>query len=77
MIFQDTLALKKNTRNDHYYFPNINTWIAILTQDCMNCQTSKTMSNVLMAQQQPFLEVSSYLNHRISMDTKRSNLTVF
>ena len=28
------------------------------------------MSNLLMAPQQPFLEVSPYFNHRISMDTK-------
>ena len=28
------------------------------------------MPNPLMAPQQPFLEVSPYFNHRISMDTK-------
>ena len=55
---------------ENYYFPNIHTWIAILTQDCLNCQTSKSMPNLLMAPQQPFLEVSPYFNHRISMDTK-------
>ena len=43
---------------------------AILTQDCLNCQTSKSMPNFLMAPQQPFLEVSPIFNHRISMDTK-------
>ena len=58
-------AIKEN-----YYFPKIKTWIAILTQDCLNCQTSKSMPNILMAPQQPFLEVSPYFNHRISMDTK-------
>ena len=52
------------------YFPIIKTWIAILTEDCLNCQTSKSMPNLLMAPQQPFLEVSPYFNHRISMDTK-------
>ena len=30
------------------------------------------MPNLLMAPQQPFLEVSPYFNHRISMDTKDS-----
>ena len=58
------------TITENYYFPNINTWIAILTQDCLSCQTSKSMPNLLMAPQQPFLEVSPYLNHCISMDTK-------
>ena len=55
---------------NYFNFPNINTWIAILTQDFLNCQTSKSMPNVLMAPQKPLLEVSPYLNHRISMDTK-------
>ena len=32
--------------------------------------TIKSMPNLLMAPQQPFLEVSPYLNHRISMDAK-------
>ena len=53
-----------------YFFPNVKTWLAILTQDCLNCKTSKSMPNLLMAPQQPFLEVSTYFNHRISMDTK-------
>ena len=48
----------------------MNTWIAILTQDCLSCQTSKSMANLLTAPQQPFFEVSPYFNHRISMDTK-------
>ena len=56
-----------------YYFPSIKTWIAILTQDCLNSQTSKSMLNLLMARLQPFHEVSPYLNHRISMDTKGPN----
>ena len=55
---------------EKYYFPNNNTWIAILTQDCLKCQTSKSMLNFLMAPQQPFLEVSPYFNHRISIDTE-------
>ena len=58
------------TITETYYFPNIKTWIAILTQDCLNYQTSKSMPNLLMALQQPFLEVSPYFNHRITMDTK-------
>ena len=55
---------------ENYYFPNNNTWIAILTKDCLNCQTSKSMPNLLMAPQQPFLDVSPYFNHHISMNTK-------
>ena len=55
---------------ENYYFPNNNTWIAILTQDCLNRQTSKSMPNLLMAPQQTYLEVSPYFNHRFSMDTK-------
>ena len=55
---------------ENYYFPNINTWMAILIQYCLNCQTSRSMPNLIMAPQQPFLEVSPYFNHRISMDTK-------
>ena len=55
---------------EDYFFLNINTWIAVLTQDCLNCQTSKSMPNLLMAPELPFLEVSPYFNHRISMDTK-------
>ena len=58
------------TITENYFFPNINKWIAKLTQDCLSCQTSKSMPNLLMAPQQPFLEVSPYFNHRISMDTK-------
>ena len=58
------------TTTENYSFPNIQTWIAILTQDCLNCQTSKSMPNLLMALQQPFLEVSPYFNHRFSMETK-------
>ena len=41
----------------------------MLTQDCLNCQTSKSMLHLLVAQQ-PFLEVSPYFNHLISMNTK-------
>ena len=58
------------TFTENYYFPNINTWIAILLQDCLNCQTSKSVPNLLMAPQQQFQEVLPYFNHRISMDTK-------
>ena len=58
------------TITENYYFQNINTWIAILTQDCLSWQTSKSMPNLLMAPQQPFLQISPYFNHRISMDTK-------
>ena len=58
------------TITENYFFPNIQTWMAILTQDCLNCQTIKSMPNLLMVRQQPFLEVSPYFNHRISMDTK-------
>ena len=39
------------TITENYYFPNINKWIAILTQDCLNCQTSKSMPNLLMVPQ--------------------------
>ena len=46
------------TITKNYIFPNIYTWIAKLSQDCLNCQTSKSMPNLLMAPQQPFLEVS-------------------
>ena len=55
---------------ENYYFPNINILIAILTQDRLNCQTSKSMPNLLMAPQQPYLEVSPYFNYRTSMVTK-------
>ena len=48
----------------------MNKWIAIFLQDCLNCQTRKSMPKLLMTPQQPFLEVSPYFNHRISMDTK-------
>ena len=41
-----------------------------LTQDSLNCQTSKSSPNFLIAPQQPFLEVSPYFNYRITMDTK-------
>ena len=58
------------TITEIYYFPNINTWIAMLTQDCLNCQTGKSIPNHLKAPQQPFLEVSPYFSHRISMDTE-------
>ena len=57
------------TLTENYFFPNIKAWIVILTQNYFNCQTSKSMLNLLMAQQ-PFLEVSPYFNQRISMDTK-------
>ena len=72
MIFQDTLVEKKihTAITDNHFFPNINKWIAILTQDCLNCQTSKSMPNPLVAPQQSSLEVSPYFNHRISIDTK-------
>ena len=72
MFFQDTLVVKKTHAKitGNYYFPNIITLIAILTQDCLKCQTTKSMPNLLMVPQQQFLEVSSYFNHRISMDTK-------
>ena len=70
MIFQDTLIVKKATITENYYFANINTWLAILTQDCLSCQTSKSMPNLLMTPQQSFLEVSPYFNQRISMYTK-------
>ena len=68
MIFQDNLVEKKihTAITENYFFPNINKWIAIFTQDCLNCQTSKSMPNLIMAPQQPFLEVSPYFNHRIS-----------
>ena len=46
------------TITETYYLSNIKTWIAILTQDCLNCQTSKSMPNLSMAPQHPFLEVS-------------------
>ena len=55
---------------DNYYFHKIKTWIAILTQNCLISQTSKSMPSLLMALQQPFLEVSPYFNHPMSMDTK-------
>ena len=42
------------TITKNYYFPNFHTWIAILTQNCLNCQTIKSMPNDLMAPQQPF-----------------------
>ena len=42
----------------NYYFTNFKTLIAILTQDCLNCHTSKSMPNLVVAPQQPFLEVS-------------------
>ena len=60
------------TITENYFFPNINTWIAILTHDCLNCQTNNSMPNLSVAPHQPFLEVSPYFNHRISMDTKGS-----
>ena len=41
-----------------------------LTQDCLNCQRRKSMPNFLISTQQPFLEVSPYFNHGITMDTK-------
>ena len=44
------------TFTERNYSPNIHTWIAILTQGCLNCQTSKSMPNLLMAPQQSFLE---------------------
>ena len=55
---------------ESYYFPKIKTGIAKPTQDCLHWQTSKSMPNLLMAQQQPVLEVSPYFNQRISMDTR-------
>ena len=58
------------TLTQTYYFLNIKTWIAILTKDSLNCQKSKSMPNLLIASQQPFLKVSPYFKHRISMDTK-------
>ena len=63
---------REKTRDNHrkLLFSNIITCIAILTQDCLSCQTSKSIPNLLMAPLQPFLEVSPYFNHRISMDTK-------
>ena len=41
-----------------------------LQKICLNCQTSKSMPNLLLAPQQTFLEVSPYFSLRISMDTK-------
>ena len=60
------------TITENHYFPNIQTMIAIITQDCVNWQTSKLMPNLLIDQQQLFLEVSPYFNHRISMNTKKA-----
>ena len=56
------------TITENYYLPNIKTWVAILTQDCLNCQRSRTMPNLLMAPQHPSLEDPPYF----SMDTKGS-----
>ena len=58
------------TITENYYFPNINTRMAKLREDFLNCQTSKSMPILLMAPQQPFLEVSPYFNYGILMDTK-------
>ena len=68
MVFH--MAVKKSIPKKQKLFSNTRTWIANLKQDCLNCQTSKTMPNLLMAPQQPLLEVSPHFNHRISMDTK-------
>ena len=40
------------TITENYYFANTQTWIEILTQNCLNCQTSKSMPNLLVAPQQ-------------------------
>ena len=45
------------TITENYCFPNIHTWIAILTQGCSNSQTNKSRPNLLTAPQQPFLEL--------------------
>ena len=59
-----------DTVTEKYKVPEEKTWIAIVTQDYFNCQTSKSMPNLLMTAQEPFLEVSPYFNQRISVDTK-------
>ena len=58
------------TITENYCFPNIKTWIAILTRDWLNRQTSKSMPNLLIAPQQPFLKVSTCFHQHISVDTK-------
>ena len=68
--------MRKPTITENYYFPNIKTWIAILNQNCINCQTSEFMSNLIMAPQQPFLEVSQYFNRCISMKPKAQFLVL-
>ena len=53
--------------SEEYYFPSLKTCIA--TQDCLGRQTDKTLPYFLIGPRQPFLEVSRYFNHRMSMDT--------
>ena len=73
MIFQDTLVVNKHTQQSEKItiFETLIHGLQYL--DCLHCQTSKSMPKLLMAPQQPFLEVSPYFNHRISMDTKGPN----
>ena len=46
-----------------FYFPNIKTLIAMLTQNCLNCQTSKYMPKLLLAPRQQLLEVQTNFIH--------------
>ena len=40
-------GLEKTERNimEKYYLPNLNIWIEVLSADCIQCQTNKTIAN--------------------------------
>ena len=55
------------TKIVNYYFSEINIRTRVLMHDCLNCQTSIFMPNLLLAPQQPFLEMPPNFNHRFLM----------
>ena len=66
-------GLKKTKRNimEKYYFPNLTTWIKILTADCIQCQTNKVFANTkLKSKQEQLAPTKTYFKEMIMIDTK-------
>ena len=58
--------------NQFYFIPYLNKWMSIFNHDCIECQQNKHINQKIQnATIQIFLEIASYFNYRISMDTKR------
>ena len=66
-------GLEKTKRNimEKYYFPNLTTWIKILSADCIQCQTNKVFANTkTKSKQEQLAPTKTYFNEMIMIDTK-------